>query len=179
MAELESALPHIRQSPKDAGTVEMIVRRPNVDEREVLTEGLLDPVDGLVGDNWKTKRSWSTLGGLADPDAQITVMNARVIALVAQTRDRWPLAGDQLYIDLDLSAENLAVGTQLAMGTAIVEITAKPHTGCHKFKRRFGADAVRFVNWSKHLHFRGINAKVVRAGVVRTGDVARKVLQST
>lgn len=179
MAELEAGVNHIRQSPKHAGMIEMIVRRPRVNEREVLTEARLDLVEGLVGDNWMTKPNRDTADGLADPDAQITIMNARVIALVAQARDRWALAGDQLYIDLDLSAENLPAGTQLAIGSgtgsAIVEVTAVPHTGCRKFKSRFGADAMRFVNWSKHLHFRGINAKVVQAGTLSVGDLAKKL----
>lgn len=175
MAELEAGLELIRQSPKDAGTVEMIVRRPRVNVREVLTEAQVDLLEGLVGDNWKTKGNSSMAHRSADADDQITIMNARVIALVAQTKDRWPLAGDQLFIDLDLSAENLPAGTQLAIGSAVVEVTAKPHTGCRKFKSRFGADAMKFVNWSKHLHFRGINAKVVRPGTLRVGDLARKI----
>ena len=175
MAELEAGLEHIRQSPKDGGTVEMIVRRPQVNEREILAVARLDPRDGLVGDNWLAKGSGHTADGSADPDAQLTIMNARVIALVAQSKERWPLAGDQLYLDLDLSAENLPPGTRLTIGSAVVEVTAQPHTGCRKFRSRFGADAMRFVNWSKDLHFRGINAKIVRAGDVRLGDLATKL----
>lgn len=175
MAELEAGLERIRQSPKDEGAVEMIARRPRVDEREVLAEAQLAPLEGLVGDNWKAKGSQSTPDGSAHPDMQLTIMNARVAALVAQDKERWPLAGDQLYIDLDLSAANLPPGTLLAVGTAVVEVTAEPHTGCRKFKSRFGADAMKFVNGSKDLHFRGVNAKVVRAGAVRVGDVARKL----
>lgn len=173
MAELEAGLEHIVQSPKDGGRVEMIVRRPRIDERELLVEGQLNLQEGLAGDNWSVKGSSSTADGLAQPDAQITIMNARVIALVAQERERWPLAGDQFYIDLDLSAENLPPGTRLALGSAVVEVTALPHTGCRKFSARFGAHAMRFVNWSKDLHFRGINAKVVQAGIVRVGDLVR------
>lgn len=173
MAELEAGLEHILQSPKDGGRVEMIVRRPRIDERELLVEGQLNLQEGLAGDNWSVKGSSSTADGLAQPDAQITIMNARVIALVAQERERWPLAGDQFYIDLDLSAENLPPGTRLALGSAVVEVTALPHTGCRTFSARFGAHAMRFVNWSKDLHFRGINAKVVQAGIVRVGDLVR------
>lgn len=175
MAELEAGLEHIRQSPKDEGIVEMIVRRPRVNEREVLVEAQLDPLEGLVGDNWKAKGSQSTPDGSAHSDMQLTIMNSRVAALVAQDKERWPLAGDQLYIDLDLSAENLPPGTLLAIGSAVVEVTAEPHTGCRKFKSRFGVDAMKFVNWSKELHFRGVNAKVVRAGAVRVGDLAKKL----
>jgi MOSC domain-containing protein YiiM len=174
IAELEAGLEHIRQSPRDHGIVRMIVRRPSVNEREVLSEAQLDPVVGLVGDNWRMKGSDSTIDGSAHPDKQLTIMNARVIALVAQEKQRWPLAGDQLYVDMDLSAENLPPGSLLAIGTAVVEVTAPPHTGCHKFKSRFGRDAMQFVNWSKDLHFRGINAKVVQAGEIRLGDVIRK-----
>lgn len=173
-AQLEAGLEHIRQSPKDNGEVQMIVRRPQVNSREVLTEAQLDPVVGLVGDNWLSKGSRSTADGSAHPEMQLNIMNARVIALVAQDKERWPLAGDQLYIDLDLGAENLPAGTRLAIGSAIVEVTSEPHTGCHKFKARFGRDAMKFVNASQELHFRGINAKVVQAGTVRVGDRAKK-----
>ncbi|HVA47522.1 MAG TPA: hypothetical protein VNH11_14220 [Pirellulales bacterium] len=175
MAELEAGLNHIRQSPKGEGPLVMIVRRPRVNEREVLAEAQLDPVRGLVGDNWSEKASAATADGSAHPDMQLTLMNTRVIALLAQDQERWPLAGDQLYVDLDLSAENLPPGTRLAIGSAVVEVTAVPHTGCRKFMARFGRDAMKFVNWSRDLHFRGVNAKVVRAGTVRIGDIAMKL----
>jgi MOSC domain-containing protein YiiM len=112
---------------------------------------------------------------------QINVMNARVAALVAQDRHRWHLAGDQLYLDMDLSAENLPAGTQLAIGSAIIEVTPPPHTGCKKFVARFGLDAMKFVNSSvgRELHLRGINAKVVQGGTIRVGQVARKVLANS
>jgi MOSC domain-containing protein YiiM len=112
---------------------------------------------------------------------QLNVMNARVIALVAQGEQRWPLAGDQLFLDLDLSAANLPAGTQLALGTAVIEVTDQPHTGCGKFVERFGVDAMQFVNSSigRELHLRGINARVVRPGRVRAGDVVRKVKERT
>lgn len=174
MAELEAGIGHIRQSPRDGGVLEMIVRRPSVNQREVLVEGQLDMLVGLVGDNWRTKGSLTTLDGSSHPDKQLTIMNARVIALVAQTKDRWPLAGDQLYVDLDLSAENLPPGTWLAIGSAIVEVTAPPHTGCHKFKSRFGRDAMKFVNRTEELHHRGVNAKVVQPGIIRVCDIVRK-----
>ena len=115
--------------------------------------------------------------GEPHPDMQLNIMNARVIALVAGSRDRWALAGDQLYIDLDLSADNLPAGTRLSIGSAIVEVTAVPHTGCGKFAARFGVDAVKFVNSpvGRQLNLRGINAKVIQPGTIRVGDVARKV----
>jgi hypothetical protein len=155
----------------------MIVRRPAVDEREVLEIGELDLEEGLRGDNWRARGSEMTADGSAHPDAQLNMMNSRVIALLAQDRERWQLAGDQLYVDLDLSAENLPPGSRLAIGSALIEVTALPHTGCKKFAERFGADATRFVNSSagKELKLRGVNAKIVQPGVVRVGDAIRKV----
>ena len=102
-------------------------------------------------------------------------MNSRVINLVATSRERWPLAGDQLFIDLDLSEDNLPPGTRLELGTAVIEVTAIPHTGCKKFVERFGLDAVKFVNSGiNNLKLRGVNAKVVRPGLVSAGDKVRK-----
>ncbi|MEJ2131113.1 MAG: MOSC domain-containing protein [Gammaproteobacteria bacterium] len=131
--ELEAGLEEIRGAPKDAGILELIVRRPTTNEREVLDEAELDTAEGLVGDNWKIRGSSTTEDGSAHPDMQLNIMNARATALVAQDRDRWPLAGDQLYLDLDLSVANLPPGTRLALGTAVIEITAQPHLGCKKF----------------------------------------------
>jgi len=142
MAELEAGLDAIRQSPKDEGVIALIVRRPKVDAREVLEEGELDLVEGLVGDTWKVRGSSRTPDGAAHPDMQLNIMNARVIALLAREKDRWPLAGDQLFIDMDMSSENLPPGTRLALGSAVIEVTDQPHTGCKKFVSRFGFDAV-------------------------------------
>jgi len=177
MAELEAGLDEIRRSPDDGGVLKLIVRRPQVGKREVLQEGKLDLVQGLVGDNWRTRSSSRTPDGSAHPDMQLNVMNSRVIALVAQNKDRWPLAGDQLFIEMDLSAANLPPGTRLAIGSAVIEVTAQPHTGCKKFVERFGLDAMKFVNSpvGEQLHLRGINAKVVQPGVIRLGDVAKKI----
>ena len=175
--ELEAGLKDIALSPKDNGRIEMIVRRPADEQREVLTEAKLDLTEGLVGDNWKTRGSKRTPDGCAHPEMQINIMNARVIALLAQDKDRWQLAGDQLFIDMDLSAENLPAGTRLSLGSAILEITAMPHTGCKKFAERFGQDAIRFVNspTGKELHLRGINAKVIQAGTIQVGDTVIKI----
>jgi hypothetical protein len=176
-AELEAGLAQIRESPKDNGTLQLIVRRPAVDQREVLTEGYLDLAVGLVGDTWNIRGSKRTTDGTSHPDMQLNIMNARSIALVAADEDRWQLAGDQLYVDLDLSVENLPPGTRLAIGSAVVEVTAQPHRGCVKFKARFGLDAHRFVNspTGVQLNLRGINAKVVRPGAIRPGDNVRKI----
>ena len=175
--ELEAGLPQIYQSPKDHGTLQMIVRRPDVDQREVLDEVDLDPRQGVVGDTWNKRSSSRTPDGSPHPDMQINIMNSRVIALVAQDRERWPLAGDQLFIDMDLTDTNLPPGTKLALGSAVIEVTAPPHTGCAKFVSRFGADAMKFVNspLGKTLRLRGINAKVVKPGTIRVGDVAKKM----
>ena len=177
MTELETGLDYIRQSPKDHGTLKMIVCRPGVEEREMLHEGRLDPLKGLAGDNWKLRGSRHTPDGSANLHAQITVMNARAIALLAQRDERWALAGDQLYIDFDLSEDNIPPGTQLAVGSAIIEVSAQPHSGCKKFSDRFGVEAMKFVNSpeGKRLHLRGINAKVVQAGVIHVGDVVKKI----
>ena len=175
--ELEAGLPEILASPKDRGTVGMIVRRPDVGEREVLDTGELDIAEGLVGDNWRRRGSGQTDDGAAHPDMQLNLMNSRVIALVAQSGDRWTLAGDQFFVDLDLARENLPAGTRLEMGSAVIEVSAVPHLGCRKFVARFGLEAMKFVNSrrGKELCLRGINAKVVKAGRVDTGDRIRRV----
>ena len=177
MQELEAALDHLRGAPKDNGVVELIVRRPRTDYREVIEEAELDPVKGLIGDSWCVRPSSKTPDHSPHPEMQINIMNSRVTALVAQEKERWPLAGDQLYIDMDLSKENLPGGTQLAIGTAVLEVSPLPHTGCHKFVARFGVEAMKFVNSpvGKDLCLRGINARVVKGGVIRIGETARKI----
>lgn len=176
-ADLEAGLDDIRRSPEDGGTVELIVRRPAESEREVLEEGTLDLAEGLLGDTWRARGSRRTGDGSPNRDTQLTLINARLIALVARERERWPLAGDQLYVDLDLSADNLPPGTRLALGAVVIEVSAVPHTGCAKFSQRFGSEALRFVNSpvGRSLHLRGINARVVEPGVVRRGDAVRKL----
>jgi hypothetical protein len=177
MSELEAGLDEIQRAPKDEGVLALIVRRPGVNDREILTEGELHLDEGLVGDSWKRRRSSSTPDGSPNPEMQLNIMNARVIALVAPDGNRWQLAGDQLFLDMDLSAENLPAGARLSLGAAVIEVTAPPHLGCQKFVARFGLEAMRFVNspLGKQLHLRGINAKVVQAGTIRVGDVARKI----
>jgi MOSC domain-containing protein YiiM len=172
LSTLEAGVGEIRRSPSDVGTVELIVRRPAENERETLTEAHLNTTAGLVGDGW--------LADDGDVRRQVTVMNSRVVSLLAGSRDRWPLAGDQLYVDLDLSVENLPPGTRVEIGAAVLEVSGEPHRGCKKFAARYGLDALRFVN-SKvgyALNLRGINTRVVRGGVVRPGDVVRKLKDS-
>jgi hypothetical protein len=177
MEELEAGLGAIRESPGDEGVLELIVRRPDIGMREVLEEAELDVANGLLGDNWRVRGSSRTADGSSHPDMQLNVMNARAIALLAQRRDRWPLAGDQLFIDLDLSVDNLPAGTRLALGTAVIEVTNQPHTGCKKFVERFGLDALKFVSSpvGKQLNMRGINAKVVHPGTISVGCTVTKI----
>lgn len=177
MTELEAGMAYIRHSPKEEGILKMIVRRPVDDEREVIEQGELDLLDGLIGDNWKSRGSKHSEDGSANPDAQITIMNARTIELLAQAEERWPLAGDQLYLDMDLSDDNIPPGTRLAIGSAILEVSAVPHTGCKKFSARFGVEAMKFVNSpeGKRLHLRGINTKIVQAGVIQVGNIVTKL----
>ncbi len=177
MEELEAALDHLRQAPKDEGVLQLIVCRPATEQRQVLEEAQLDTAGGLIGDNWNVRGSSKTPDGSPHPEMQINIMNSRITALVAQDDERWPLAGDQLYIDMDLSRENLPAGSRFTLGTAVLEVSPLPHTGCAKFVSRFGMDAMKFVNSpvGKELCLRGINAKVVQTGVVKKGDRAKKV----
>ncbi len=173
-AQLEAGLAHVLDSPHVSGALVLLVRRPATGLRELAAEATLDPEAGLVGDNWLDRGSSSTADGSADPQRQVTVMNARLAELVAGSPDRIPLAGDQLYLDLDISVGNLPAGSLLAVGEAVLEVSAVPHLGCAKFVERFGADAMRFVNSSvgRQLRLRGMNTRVVRAGTVRLGDRA-------
>jgi MOSC domain-containing protein YiiM len=172
--ELEAGLTDVFRSPKDRGVLEMIVSRPGIDKREVLDAGELNVAEGLRGDNWRSRNG---AGDSPHPDTQLTIMNARVITLIAGERDRWQLAGDQLYIDLDLSPENLPVGQRLSIGSALIEITDTPHLGCGKFAERFGHAAARFVNSpaAKKHRVRGIYARVIQPGAIHVSDVVKKV----
>ena len=174
--QLQAGLAHITASPSDRGTLDLIVRRPATGEREAIDVGALDPADGLVGDSWRRRAGFDFGDDPSYADTQVTLMNSRVIALIAQDVSRWALAGDQLFVDFDLSRANLPPGTQLALGTSILEVSAEPHTGCRKFVTRFGLDAMKFVNspLGTDLRLRGLNARVVRGGTIRLGDVIAK-----
>jgi MOSC domain-containing protein YiiM len=167
--EIENGLGKVIESPRDNGVLNLIVRRPQEDAREVLETGELDIEKGLVGDDWLT--------GDGNYDTQLAIMNSRIIDLLAQNKERWKLAGDQLFIDLNLTDENLPAGTRLEIGSAVIEVTPQPHNGCKKFVARFGLDAMKFVNSpvGKQYHLRGIYAKVVRSGTIRQGDTVRKI----
>lgn len=175
--ELEAGLEEIRQSPKDYGTVKMIVRRPVTNEREALTSAELDTDQGLIGDNWLHRGSSATADRSAHPEMQLNIMNARAIALIAHSENRWPLAGDQIFVDLDLSKDNLPAGTQLELGTAVIVVSHIPHTGCRKFVDRFGEDAMNFVNSEvgQKMCLRGINAHIMKPGAFKVGDMAHKL----
>jgi hypothetical protein len=177
MAELEAGLEEIRRSPQDTGRLALIVCRPRTLQREILERGELDVVLGLVGDNWQARGSSMTDDGAAHPEMQLNLMNVRAIDLIAADKGRWQLAGDQLFVDLDLSGENLPPGTRLGIGTAVIEVTQVPHTGCKKFTARFGLEAMKFVNSpvGRQLNLRGINSKVVKSGTITAGDIVRKL----
>ena len=177
LADLEAGLDHVRDSPKEQGVLELIVSRPEEDAREVMTLADLDIELGLVGDTWRDRPSARSGDGKAHPDMQITIRNSRVAALVAQDKDRWQLSGDQLFTDLDLSKANVPPGTRISVGSAILEATDQPHTGCKKFAARFGADALKLISSpaGKELQLRGINAKVVRGGEIKPGDTVKKL----
>jgi MOSC domain-containing protein YiiM len=173
--QIEAGIAEVLDSPKNEGTLRMIVRRPKVNAREVIEAGTLDAEQGLIGDNWLKKGSRWRRGG--DPKRQITVMNWRFAKLVAGDEERVPLAGDQLYVDLDLSQENLPLGTRITVGKAVIEVTKPPHLGCKKFVERFGMDAMMFANsdFGKTHNLRGINARVINGGEVRAGDRVSKI----
>jgi MOSC domain-containing protein YiiM len=175
--ELAAGLDDVRAAPADQGELKLIVRRPSEGEREVLDTAELSVTHGLVGDNWRARGSRHTGDGTAEVDRQLTIMSIRACALFDDDEARWPLAGDQLYVDLDISAANLPPGTRVRLGEAVVEISTKPHTGCAKFAERFGMDAARFVNSpaGAPLRLRGLNASVVTPGTIRTGDPATKL----
>jgi len=177
-AELTAGLDHLRAAPADAGTVRLVVRRPDLGTREILEVGELTEADGLVGDTWLQRATSRAIADGRHLEAQVNVMSARMVGLLADTAAEQAFAGDQLYLDLDISHAGLPTGSQIAIGDeAVIEVTAKPHNGCKKFLNRFGQDAVDFVNseLGKELRLRGLNARVVTGGVVRSGDKVRRL----
>ncbi|WP_110174907.1 MOSC domain-containing protein [Luteitalea pratensis] len=177
MDELRASVGTIRQAPSDNGTVALVVRRPDKNQREVLDEGHFDQAEGLAGDTWRLRQSSFTPDGAPHPDTQLTVMGVRAIGAISPDETRWPLAGDQLFVDLDLTYANLPPGTRLQIGEAVLEVTEQLHTGCGKFVERFGLDAMKWVNSpeGRELNLRGIYAKVVTPGRIRPGDTITKV----
>jgi hypothetical protein len=175
--QLEAGIDNVRESPLDSGILKLIVCRPKVGKRQILQTGELSLTDGLVGDSWKSRPSSKTPDGSPHPEMQINIMNSRAAALVSQHPDRWAEAGDQLFVDMNLGPANLPPGTQLEIGSAVIEVTSPPHTGCSKFMERFGRDATKFVNSpvGRELNLRGINARVIQAGLIRIGDRINKI----
>lgn len=172
-AELADGLDHIRASPADVGTLELIVARPSPGARIALSSGELDIEVGLVGDDWLVRGSRHTDDGTAELSKQVMVVSSRLVHLAAGgDPERGLLIGDQLHVDLDLSLANLPAGSRLTVGGATVEVTTDPHTGCAKFTQRFGLDAMRFVNSpvGKELRLRGLSARVITPGPIHTGD---------
>ena len=175
--ELEAGLTRIRDAPSERGTLRLIVARTAVDEREIIEQGELTAENGLVGDNWLARGDRQTEDGSADPLRQVTMMNSRVLDLIAGPTEQWPAAGDQLYADFDISEANAPAGTRLRVGDATLEVTRAPHLGCAKFRARYGRDALRWVNSEAGmaLKLRGINARVVDPGTIHTGDPITKL----
>jgi hypothetical protein len=177
-AALEAGLDHLRAAPVGIGTLDLLVIRPEAGARDLLGEGMLDEAAGLVGDNWRSRATSRAVAEGRHLDAMVTVMSSRMARLLADSDEVRALAGDQLYVDLDISHDSLPAGSRLAVGDdAVLEVTAKPHAGCRKFRARFGEDAVAFVNGEEgsRLRLRGLNGRVVRGGVVRVGDVVRRI----
>jgi hypothetical protein len=176
--DLEAALDHLRVAPADQGRLTLVCRRPARGERELLDEAVIDVDDGLVGDNWYSRATSRAIAEGRHRDAMITVMSARMAGLLGETDAERAMAGDQLYVDLDLSHDNLPAGSRIAVGDDVVlEVSQKPHAGCAKFKARFGEETVAFVNSEEgvRLRLRGLNARVVQGGVVRPGDAVRRI----
>lgn len=174
--EILDGLMEVRKSPRNNGLLEAIVIRPGSEERLSLQRCRLSPEDGTEGDAW-ARGCWLKLpDGSPHPDVQICIMNSRMIHLLAGDRQRWELAGDNLFFDLDLSRENLQPGQLLRIGECVIEITEQSHNGCAKFSQRFGPAALKFVNspTGKELRLRGIYAKVIKAGEVQVGDQIKK-----
>jgi hypothetical protein len=175
--QIEAGLAHITDAPNNVGTLDLIVRRPQTDQREVLDAGELDLTVGLVGDNWIDRTSSRMPDGKAHPGMQLNIINSRLIAHICPDGSLRKWAGDQLHIDFNLSSENLPPWTKIQIGEAVIEITDQPHTGCSKFVQRFGRDAMRFVNSGvgKANGLRGLCARVVEAGTIRRGDQVKKL----
>lgn len=176
LSELEESVGDVLNSPKDRGILEIIVARPKLNQRQVLEMAVLDVEQGLIGDNWLTRGSSRTNNGLGHPDMQLNLMNYRFAELIAGSRERVPLAGDQLFVDLDLSPDNIPPGSRLSIGEAVIEVTTVPHLGCKKFVERFGLAAMKFANsdLGRRHNLRGINAKVIRSGHISLGQEIAK-----
>ena len=179
LAEIETRLNWVLASPNDSGHVTTLVVRPAVNQREMPGKAMFSPQLGVACDNWSTS-CWKKLpDGKSDPEVQVAIMNARMIEVLTKDNTLWPLAGDQLFVDFDLSVANLKTGDQLQVGAAVLEITAESHQGCNKFKQRFGENALAFVNSTlgDAHRLRGVYAKIISAGEVCVDDTMTKINQ--
>lgn len=174
---LQNGYDHIKKSPSDQGLLELIVIRPEEDQRLELEAGMLDETKGLIGDNWEARGSSKTDDGSAHPEMQINIMNSRVIDLITGEKSDWKMAGDQLFVDFNLNKDNVPPGTRLSVGEAVLEVTPMPHTGCEKFSKRFGIEALKFISTpeGRQWQLRGINARVVQGGAIKTGNIISKL----
>jgi MOSC domain-containing protein YiiM len=174
--ELDTHLRELSELDSAEGTVALIVRRPSEGERETPTTAELTLEEGLVGDRWLASAHTHVDGGVSREN-QLTLMSTGMLGLIAG-RDRWPLSGDNLLVDMGLDLERLPVGSRLAIGDEVViRISEIPHTGCAKFSARFGSDALRFVNSpeGRALRLRGVNAHVLQPGTISIGDAIRRL----
>ena len=167
--ELEAGWAQLSPSPSDDGSVDMIVRRPARDQREELSSAAFTAEAGLAGDDW-LRRS-------GNPQAQITLMNSRLIQLLTGDKTRWAEAGDQLFVDLDISKANLPPGARLQIGEVVMEISPLPHEGCTKFARRFGGPARKWIMSDEGVleRRRGVYATVIEDGAIKQGDRIQKL----
>lgn len=175
--QIEAGLEHVLASPADGAPVAAIVRRPAAGKREELTLCVLTTAGGLIGDHW-AQGAWKSLAdGSPDPEVQVSLMNSRFIDLIATARSNWAPSGNNFFVDMDLSASNLPIGQRLTLGTAEIEISPVPNTGCKFFIERYGRDACVFVNRGvgREHRLRGVYAKVIKDGCVQLGDELRKL----
>ncbi len=168
MEDLLKRLAALPRAPRDRGEIAALFARPGSNERTPIEKANLTAAGGMPGDRWSRPRE-----GKPDPrpDKMLATMQAGVARMIANGQPLG-LFGDNLYLDLDLSAANLPAGTRLRAGGAVLEVTPEPHNGCLKFKARVGADALRLVSRKedRHRNLRGIYLKVIEDGLVAAGD---------
>jgi hypothetical protein len=175
-AEIEAGIGPVLQSPAEGAAVEALFSRPAPGKRLDLPALEVSVSGGIAGDHWSLG-CWKTLpDGSPDPDVQVSLMNRRMLHLIAGARDNWARAGNNIIVDMDLSIDNLPIGQRLRVGTAELEIGPVANTGCDFFIERYGRDACVFVNTgiAKQKRLRGVYARVVKDGQIRIGDIIRK-----
>jgi hypothetical protein len=163
LVEIIAGFEALPPPPKDRGRLSLIVRRYPDGHREILSSTRLTPEEGVPGDGWNRRPPRKI-------DAQLAVIRIDIAELLAGEQSV-TLVGDQLFVDLNISSENLPTGTRLRVGNAEVEMTPEPHNGCLKFKDRFGQEALDFVNAkaTRDQNRRGVYWKVVKAGEITDG----------